>query len=559
MPYQTKTLGWALKQVNPVNSSFFIPAMQRPFVWERSDLVKLFESIYKGYPIGTSLVWPTVYNNPNNLGAARAYWVPNEFVKDAPARQAQITNGTQITLVLDGQQRLTSLNIGINGGWYENQNKLQLCFNPSAINDSPFKFLNLAEDDIEHNILCKYIMNWESEQELNNWLNHTYLPGHGNNQNLRPERVEQNIRNLRNGFWNTEAYCFGVHPAENIREALDVFQLANDTGKRLDKTDLIIATLQIAWDACSPREAVQELVQSLNRQFNGNNPFDRKKLFNLFIQTSNCGIPASYSLGDFDGQKVRDLEEHWPIFVISINALVEQLNRWGLTKSSCLNSINTLIPVLLWQNTKKINYMIEDNSKLAEIEKARCWLIIAMLTASFSGQSTTTISLARRVIESTDDDTFPKKDLLIKLEDQHNYDFITRQGVEHFVCETKYGDKRRVRLLLMLLKKNLKSDFIYQIDHIFPLANNRNRFPQEVNLVSNLQLLTPQENREKNNHTPAILWNNTDVFDDNFRDGNLLPIVNENINYMALWDAPERLWETRKNTILNMLYQILEI
>ncbi|MCR6650948.1 MAG: DUF262 domain-containing protein [Cellvibrionaceae bacterium] len=34
-----------------------LPRFQRPFVWQRSDMLKLLDSIYKGYPIGSVLIW----------------------------------------------------------------------------------------------------------------------------------------------------------------------------------------------------------------------------------------------------------------------------------------------------------------------------------------------------------------------------------------------------------------------------------------------------------------------------------------------------------------------
>ena len=34
-----------------------LPRFQRPFVWRRSDMLKLLDSIYKGYPIGSLLLW----------------------------------------------------------------------------------------------------------------------------------------------------------------------------------------------------------------------------------------------------------------------------------------------------------------------------------------------------------------------------------------------------------------------------------------------------------------------------------------------------------------------
>lgn len=73
-----------------------IPAFQRDFVWEADQVAFLLDSIYKGFPIGTVILWRTDVrlSAEKNLGA---FELP-EPAKDYP-----------VNYVLDGQQRLTSL------------------------------------------------------------------------------------------------------------------------------------------------------------------------------------------------------------------------------------------------------------------------------------------------------------------------------------------------------------------------------------------------------------------------------------------------------------------
>ena len=73
-----------------------IPAFQRGYVWEPEQAAFLLDSIYKGFPIGTVVLWQTDerLSVEKNLGAFK---LP-EPKKDYP-----------VNYVLDGQQRLTSL------------------------------------------------------------------------------------------------------------------------------------------------------------------------------------------------------------------------------------------------------------------------------------------------------------------------------------------------------------------------------------------------------------------------------------------------------------------
>ena len=46
-----------------MNHKLVLPAWQREFVWRTNQIVKIFDSIYKGFPIGNILVWNTKLNS----------------------------------------------------------------------------------------------------------------------------------------------------------------------------------------------------------------------------------------------------------------------------------------------------------------------------------------------------------------------------------------------------------------------------------------------------------------------------------------------------------------
>ncbi len=73
-----------------------IPKFQRDFVWSKENTAKLLDSIIKGYPIGTFIMWETNerLNDIKNIGNINL---------------PQIPDGVKVQYVLDGQQRITSL------------------------------------------------------------------------------------------------------------------------------------------------------------------------------------------------------------------------------------------------------------------------------------------------------------------------------------------------------------------------------------------------------------------------------------------------------------------
>jgi uncharacterized protein with ParB-like and HNH nuclease domain len=74
-----------------------IPRFQRDYVWERSKVAELFDSIYREFPIGSFFFWIT----------PREY---RDLYKDIPElRLPKPADYEQIKMILDGQQRITSL------------------------------------------------------------------------------------------------------------------------------------------------------------------------------------------------------------------------------------------------------------------------------------------------------------------------------------------------------------------------------------------------------------------------------------------------------------------
>ena len=90
---------------------FWLPNIQRPFVWGEEQIARLFDSIMREYPISTLLVWKTkevikhrefIANYKHDVKLS-TYFVPD--------------NQRSKLMVLDGQQRLQSLYIGLKGSY----------------------------------------------------------------------------------------------------------------------------------------------------------------------------------------------------------------------------------------------------------------------------------------------------------------------------------------------------------------------------------------------------------------------------------------------------------
>ncbi|MDE2852430.1 MAG: DUF262 domain-containing protein [Acidobacteriota bacterium] len=94
---------------------FVLPAIQREFVWRADQIERLFDSLMRGYPIGAFLFWRVAAANVseyNFFDFVRNYHEKNRRHNEP---LPEPLHERDLVAVLDGQQRLTALNIGLRG------------------------------------------------------------------------------------------------------------------------------------------------------------------------------------------------------------------------------------------------------------------------------------------------------------------------------------------------------------------------------------------------------------------------------------------------------------
>ncbi|MGA3214035.1 MAG: DUF262 domain-containing protein, partial [Terriglobales bacterium] len=126
MGYESLTIRQAIRGIN---HRFFLPSLQREFVWKQNQIIRLFDSIMREYPISSFLFW-----RPDS--STTKGWASYKFleeIKDGGSHNAAANLGgvNRPVFVLDGQQRLTALNIGLRG-IYRAKEKYKWRNNPDA-------------------------------------------------------------------------------------------------------------------------------------------------------------------------------------------------------------------------------------------------------------------------------------------------------------------------------------------------------------------------------------------------------------------------------------------
>jgi hypothetical protein len=100
------------------DATLLIPDLQRPYVWQPSQVVILIDSLIRGWPFGTLLTWKVKSDDPARA-LARSFWSVVDRVREEEGEPISMKHPpAAFQMVLDGQQRIQSLLLALGGdGW----------------------------------------------------------------------------------------------------------------------------------------------------------------------------------------------------------------------------------------------------------------------------------------------------------------------------------------------------------------------------------------------------------------------------------------------------------
>lgn len=209
-----------------------IPPFQRSFVWEPNDIKYLLDSIYRGYPIGSFIFWKTTRKLPSSRK------IGNLLIGENTLRE-----GTEISYVLDGQQRITSLfaavrNAEIDGEYFRFLFDLRSkTFSVERRQDVEDRELQL-ESDINSNKISVDRLFVETQAEYRRVTQ------------LYPDEYQDVLANLQGRF---VSYRFSVidvldvlpndeeEQEEGVKQVVRMFSRINEKGKKLTVVAKMVA------------------------------------------------------------------------------------------------------------------------------------------------------------------------------------------------------------------------------------------------------------------------------------------------------------------------------
>ena len=524
--------------VRRLNITYFLPAIQRDFVWDQGRVVSLFDSIMKNYPISSFLFWQLEYENRDLWGV---YTFIDNAKKDLTHSQlANLEGVREPILVIDGQQRLTSFLIGLKGtytiklkhkrwndpqSWKKQRLYLDLLRDPrieetddlvSPSYGFQFSSEQPANSETEYWFKVGKILDFEDESHFLSFKQSARdeLPdGLGREQRLLFER---NLDLLYNAVWRNQVINYYLETSQDYDRALDIFVRANERGEPLSTSDLLLSIMTSKWQNVKAKDEVRAFVSYLNYSLSHENNFSKDFIMKNCLVLAD--LPVAYKVRNYTEENLEKMESNWPRLKDTIERCVKCVNSFGLYEKT-ITAKNALIPVIYYfYLNPSVTLATGSHYDVRNALLVRRWLIACLLNNAFGGSSDSLLSSIRSILQSLGPNRdFPADTINAKISESGRRGAFDDVALNR-VLEIKYGSKEAFLALSLLYDDNNWGDKEIHQDHIFPEdmfdysrwegTDRENMWwehNEQSNRIANLELLTKQENLEKLNR-PFDEW-----------------------------------------------------
>lgn len=506
--------------VEELNASFFLPDIQREYVWLSNEkdkkIEQLFDSILRGYPIGSFLFWrlkrSDIETNKNaedsseKLNFQLYKFVENYDVRNSHNEKINVDqiNADDLFIVLDGQQRLTSLYIGLKGtrtlkrpwshknsanAYEQKQLYINLRYVPSTENPDDnyqFEFLNpqnISTPD-EHTFWFK----------VGNILSLDSPFTYARQNNLSDSEVLI-LEKLRNAFCLERLVSYFEEKEKNLDKVLKIFIRVNSGGTQLSYSDLLMSILTANFSS-DIRDMMKQQIDDLREK--GFAIMGRDQILKTSLLLTGCN--HVFILRNFCKKNIRKIESNWHDITQKIDDSVLLLQELGYRDH--LGSAYILSTIALYMYAYKRSY-----KTLSENEKSSILNFVRL--AQIKSYFTTSLDNKLKEITEAMTDISSDFELFNKNMEKKGLRFVPDDLDRIF--DLQYGNPAVLPILQLLYPSLDYKNRKFHIDHIYPKSKfktTNKKIPENylgrANYLYNLQLLEGDENIEKRDKDPEI-------------------------------------------------------
>ena len=528
MAYEKKNIRAVIEEIN--SRKIYLPAIQRKYVWDDDQITRLMDSIMLGYPIGIFLFWK-VRKSIINKKEYSMY----EFIKDfherdvyknpsAPQPFPIGSDEETIWAVLDGQQRLTSLYIALQGSmsrklpnkrWKNDDafpiKELYLDLHSQRTDEEDisyeFKFLTQEEAKKQKDdklwYLVKDILKYSQDELVTDLI----IP----NGWASDKVAMKNISLLHTRLVGDEIINYFEVQTDSIDSVLDIFVRVNSGGTVLSKSDLLFSTIVSHWDKA--RDEIDKLLAEINKIGEG------YKFSNDFIMRT-ClyvlDMSVTLKVETFKKESVLKIKNNWENIRKAIKDTVDLLNEFGFNSENIISYV--AVSPMVYYRFKGGNFDAESKSEL------RKYIVISQVRQVFGAATNSALTSIREALKAAPTDSFKMGNLLkVRFTGERTLRYTSEEIDAMF---DTYEIGAYTFMLLSLLYPNLKySQKGFHQDHMHPYAGfeeskianlklpdgsviddvRKDEWRRRRNTLANLQLLEGREN-ERKNATPLVDW-----------------------------------------------------
>lgn len=528
MGYQLPVaIGDVLKRIQ--RRELVLPAIQREFVWNATQIETLFDSLMRGYPIGSLLSWSV---KPGTAAQFKFY----DFMRDyhewtnPHCKVLDLAPETHVRAVLDGQQRLTALNIGLRGSYADRK--------PGAWRYRTWSYpvrrlyLNLAQLAQDNEDGRIYDFRLLSDEQLESFVGdsgYQWFPVHlcyeldiadlvgevaARGMGSNPEAGKMAVK-LWQVIHSDQSLYFYEEEDQDVERVLDIFIRVNSGGTQLSYSDLLLSIATAQWTERDARQEIHGLLDTLNATGAGFN-FSKDVVLKAGLVLAGVS-DIGFRVRNFNAANMATLQERWDEISSALSTAANLLADFGLSDAT-LTADSVLIPLAYYIHHRGLDDSYRDRPvHTNDRALVRSWVLRSLIKAGVWGSGLDSLLRdLRDVIRQHGDSGFPIARIESSMAARGKSLVLGDEEVEDLL-NLRYGRNRTFAVLAVLFP-HVNTRNIHHVDHVFPssllrttklrtdgftgeqieaMQGRRDRLP-------NLQLLEGPENVAKSDIPPAV-------------------------------------------------------
>lgn len=514
-------------------NQYLLPAIQRDFVWSSNKIEMLFDSLMQGYPIGSMLLWRV---NGRNKESQRFYGILRKYRERFLIRSEEVStkNIPSFEVVLDGQQRLTALYLGLKGSyayhgynlsWQDTEYSiptrylyLNLKYKENKKND-----LNDSDDDRKYEFSFLRPDDIDNEDENNKWFRVGDILGvKGTAQlsscfrknNIIDDEGQEIVSRLHDIVHLERLVHYYLEESSDFTRALNIFIRINSGGLTLSYSDLVMSTTIMGWTTLDAKKEINGLVDELVKEHGY--PVSKDFILRTYLVLYNDDI--KFRVQNFGIKNAKEFEKNWAEIKQAIKEVFQLVTDFGYAPST-LTSMNALLPIVFYlYKTEKVKGFCQKVRYKEERSLIKRWLHVVLLHQIFGGQAEGVLKTIRDTIKkeiAKGAEIFPARSIAARLSKTNKSITVDDEFIQTLLVTSK--DNRYAFPILALLFPHLDyKNRDFHLDHCHPLSHfseknlkakgitsaddNKGYYLDSdcYNTIINLQMLDGNDNKSKN-------------------------------------------------------------